>query len=170
MSHFPFHFPYPFIIVASPFLKLGQYLGVLPQTARLTILGKFIDDISLAPIWVLTLSPISTTVLTETSQTQLHLHWLRLPTPFFITRPFNPKDFTSHYYLSTGSVSSLRRGSRTPHACIAASQDPTYSHTIWSCVQHRREGAGRVFRSTLFLFSVLARQRTSSGAGTDTSQ
>jgi hypothetical protein len=57
------HFPYPFIIVfVSPCLKLGQFLGVLPLTARLTILGELI----ITPIWVSTLSPISTT-LTETS-------------------------------------------------------------------------------------------------------
>jgi len=63
LSHFPFIFPYPFIIVfVSPCLKLGRFLGVLPLTARLTILGEFIDDIPLAPIWVSTLPPISTTV------------------------------------------------------------------------------------------------------------
>ena len=56
-------FPYPLIIVfASPCLNLGQFLGVLLLTARLTILGEFIDDIPLAPIWVSTLPPISTTV------------------------------------------------------------------------------------------------------------
>ncbi len=50
------------IVFVSPCLKLGQFLGVLPLTARLTILGEFIDDIPLAPIWVSTLPPISTTV------------------------------------------------------------------------------------------------------------
>lgn len=59
---FRFTFRIPLLLFfISPCLKLGQFLGVLPLTARLTILGEFIDDILLAPIWVSTLPPISTT-------------------------------------------------------------------------------------------------------------
>jgi hypothetical protein len=93
-----------------------------------------------------------------------------LPTPFHITQPLSPKDITSRYYPGIGSVSSLRRGSRTPHARIASSQDPTYSHTIGACIQRWRKGARRVPRPFIFLFSVLARQRASSGTGSDTSE
>jgi hypothetical protein len=93
-----------------------------------------------------------------------------LPTPFYITQPLSPKDITSRYYPSIGPVSSFRRGSRTPHARIASSQDPTYSHTIGACIQRWREGARRVPRPFNFLFSVLARQRASSGTGSDTSE
>jgi hypothetical protein len=58
---FRFSFRTFIIVFCIACLKLGQFLGVLPLTARLTILGEFIDDILLAPIWVSTLPPISTT-------------------------------------------------------------------------------------------------------------
>ena len=152
---------------------MGSFLGVLPLTARLTILGEFRSHLACPYLgFNVTIPPPSYihNGLTETSQTQLHLHRLRLPTTFHITQPLNRKDFASHYQSGTGSVSSLRRGSRTPHARIAPSQDSTYSHTIRACVQRWRKGAGRVPRPSIFVFYVLARQRGSSGAGSDSSE
>jgi hypothetical protein len=126
----------------------NHFKGVLQPSALPTILGEFRSN-SVPPYlgFNITLSPyfiLSNTITNNFPQTQLHLHWLRLPTPFYFTRPLSLKDF-SRCHQPTSSISPLRRGSRASDAGIAFSQDSTYSHTIRSRFQRRRAGAGRVF-------------------------
>ena len=154
-----FHIPFNSLLFLVSDCR-NHFKGVPPPSALPTILGKFRLHLA-SPIWVSTLlyAPILflRNGLIVTSQTQLLLHRLRLPTPFHLTRP-SLKDFTQCYQPSTGSISPLRRGYRTSDAGIGFSQDSAHSHTIRSRFQRRRASAGRVFRPFILMLSVLARQ------------